>query len=302
MSDTVIVTGAGGYLGGAVMRACARAGLRTIGLHRVLPSTIQGLREGDIVCRLEDGKSVRELFETHTPFCIVHAAAWIPSGTATGADTKRAFDDNIRATLNLAGAAADIGVKRFIHCSTVEVYGSGPSDGIAYREDDALKPEGIYGRSKLAAELAVQLLEAGATAPIILRMPGIHGLPRRGGVVFNLIHNAITNTALAIKEPESRLSLLMIDDAAAAIAAFAMSANAASPGVLNLASGTLSLRELAVKIVELARSTSRIELGDSAARNRALDCSWAQRLSFLPRPNIDASIAREIAAHRAQPR
>lgn len=62
---------------------------------------------------------------------------------------------NIEGTFALLQAAYKFGIKRFIHVSTVEVYGDteiSDSIGLLYREDDPLKPNSPYAASKVAAD------------------------------------------------------------------------------------------------------------------------------------------------------
>lgn len=300
MSEAVLVTGAGGYLGGAIVAALARKADPAIAVYRRKPAETIAPNVRTEICSLEDRTSVCALVERCRPANIVHAAAWIPSTTPSHRDIARAIDDNIVATLNLVRAAADAGTGRFILCSSVEVYPAAPLNGIAHRESDPTGPANAYGRSKCAAELSAQLLEGSSTSPVILRMPGIHGAPRRHGLVHNLITNARADRPIELSEPASILSLLMLDDAVAAITALLHSTATVQAGVVNLASGNMSLRNLAEIVVRQAGSRSRIGHGKGPARNRALDCSLAARLTLWPPTNLENAIAREISRHGTQ--
>jgi dTDP-glucose 4,6-dehydratase len=65
-------------------------------------------------------------------------------------DSRAFFEANAAGTQALLTAAAKAGVKRFVHVSTDEVYGSRPSG--AFRETDPLNPTNPYSVSKAAAE------------------------------------------------------------------------------------------------------------------------------------------------------
>jgi nucleoside-diphosphate-sugar epimerase len=64
------------------------------------------------------------------------------------------YQVNVEGTRNLLTAAVDAGVERFVHGSTIGVYGS-PADG-PVSEDTPLQPDNIYGKSKLDGEEVVR--------------------------------------------------------------------------------------------------------------------------------------------------
>lgn len=63
------------------------------------------------------------------------------------------WDVNVTGTDNVLQAAFQAGVKRFVHGSTIGVYGSAAEGQIS--EDAATEPDNIYGRTKLEAERRV---------------------------------------------------------------------------------------------------------------------------------------------------
>jgi dTDP-glucose 4,6-dehydratase len=64
-------------------------------------------------------------------------------------------ETNVTGTLILLEAARHLGVARFIHISTDEVYGDMPPDSFA-AEDSPLRPSSPYSASKAASDLLVQ--------------------------------------------------------------------------------------------------------------------------------------------------
>lgn len=300
MPDGILVTGAGGYLGRRLTTALAGSTPEVLAVFRTPPTIPAAAPAVSLTCRLDDRDSVAQLIARHRPRAIIHAAAWIPGGASDPDGLGRAIGDNIAATINLVEAAARAGAGRLVFCSSVEVYGPAPASGAAHREADPLAPSSAYGRSKLAAEMAVRLLEGTATKPVIARMPGIHGHPRTAGFIGTVIRNAISGAAISVPEPDTRLSVLMLDDASAALTALATAEADRCPTVVNLASGEIGLLELAQRIVALAGGKSTIAMGSRPARNRVLDVSLAMHLGLLRAGTLDESLAREIGLHRAR--
>lgn len=66
---------------------------------------------------------------------------------------KRYWDVNVEGTKNMLEASVNTRVKRFVHGSTIGVYGSALEGNID--ENSTLKPNNIYGRTKLEAEKMV---------------------------------------------------------------------------------------------------------------------------------------------------
>lgn len=65
-------------------------------------------------------------------------------------DSRAFFESNAAGTQALLSAAVRAGVRRFVHVSTDEVYGSRPTG--AFKETDVLNPTNPYSVSKAAAE------------------------------------------------------------------------------------------------------------------------------------------------------
>jgi UDP-glucose 4-epimerase len=98
-------------------------------------------------------------------------------GLAHGKENDEAFDIvNRRATVQLAHAAAATGVKHFIFLSSIRAQ-SGPSANRILTETNVPRPTDAYGRSKLAAEMAVRSSGVPFTIfrPVVVYGPGVKG-------------------------------------------------------------------------------------------------------------------------------
>lgn len=100
---------------------------------------------------LSDPASIRRTIVSCKPDIVVSAAAYTAVDKAES-EAKIAQEINERGALETARAAASIGVP-IIHLSTDYVFdGSKPTP---YTESDTVNPVSVYGRTKLAGELAV---------------------------------------------------------------------------------------------------------------------------------------------------
>lgn len=134
----VLITGAGGMLGGDATRAAARAGHEVVALARA---------QLDIA----DESAVRAAIEQHAPAAVLNCAAWTDVDGAES-DEPGALAVNADGAGNVARAAAEAGVP-IVHVSTDYVFdGRGERP---YVESDPVAPASAYGRTKLAGEREV---------------------------------------------------------------------------------------------------------------------------------------------------
>lgn len=135
----ILVTGAAGQLGAAVLAAAARRGLHAVGLTRT---------ELDVT----DETSVRAAFDAAGPAAVIHCAAWTDVDGAE-ADRDGAFLVNETGSRNVARACVSHGA-HLVAVSTDYVFPGTQAGG--YAEDDEVGPINVYGESKLAGELAIR--------------------------------------------------------------------------------------------------------------------------------------------------
>ncbi|MFC7636466.1 NAD-dependent epimerase/dehydratase family protein [Streptomyces thermogriseus] len=162
MTDTVVLTGATGFIGSAALGALANRfpGLRLRALVRRVPDTAAGAGGSVewVTGDLTDPASLRGLCAGADT--LVHLASYI------GRDEERCVAVNVTGTRALMAEAARAGVRRVVHLSTAAVYGAGPHRGIAVDEVPA-EPVSAASRTRLAGE--GHALRAGA---VVLR-PGL---------------------------------------------------------------------------------------------------------------------------------
>ncbi len=133
----LVVTGAAGQLGRDVVLHADSMGDDVVATDR---SSLD----------ITDAASVRELLSSVRPDAVINAAAYT-AVDACETNEATAFAVNADAVGFLAAACDDVGA-HLVHVSTDYVF-DGTLDR-PYREDDPTNPTSVYGRSKLAGEIA----------------------------------------------------------------------------------------------------------------------------------------------------
>ena len=140
MSGPLLVTGASGYLGRAILASSEPPVIAT----RLTSAEPAGPALEWLRLDVRDAAAVDELFERVLPAAVIH--------TAYRQQGPDAWDTNVAGSANVAAAAARSGA-RLVHISTDIVFdGAGTRP---YREDDEPEPLTDYGRSKLEGERVV---------------------------------------------------------------------------------------------------------------------------------------------------
>lgn len=156
-----LVTGGAGFIGSAFVRLALREGwaARVVNLDKLTyAGNLENLAEveGDARYRFVHGDIcdtalVRRLMAEERPDAIVHFAA--ESHVDRSILGPAAFvETNVRGTFTLLEAARETGVKRFLHVSTDEVYGSIEEPHEA-DETWPLRPSSPYSASKAGSDL-----------------------------------------------------------------------------------------------------------------------------------------------------
>jgi nucleoside-diphosphate-sugar epimerase len=162
----ILVTGANGFVGGAIINKLRSDKSFFAGAVRHPPL-------GDDFILAPPLNSEADWSDTLRKFQIViHAAARVHVMNDSSGDPLAEFRRvNVDGTLNLARQAAAAGVQRFIFISSIKVNGEQTVLAKPFTEDDTSSPEDPYGISKLEAEQGLLLLAQQTGMEVVIIRP-----------------------------------------------------------------------------------------------------------------------------------
>jgi UDP-glucose 4-epimerase len=171
----VLVTGASGFVGSAVLKRLVSDGHEAMASVRRAPEEpvagVSYVAGADLVSGTGWEAAVRGAD------AVIHAAARVHVMEERAADPLAEFRRaNVDGTLRLAEAAAAAGVRRFVFLSSIKVNGETTQAGRPFRADDPPQPLDPYGVSKLEAEEALfALSQRTGMGVAVVRPPLVYG-------------------------------------------------------------------------------------------------------------------------------
>ncbi|MEQ1847050.1 MAG: NAD-dependent epimerase/dehydratase family protein, partial [Nitrospira sp.] len=175
----VLVTGAGGFLGTALVNELCKAGVVVRVVLREVTRSVPFLPEVETV--RTDIRDARKIMEAMVDCeAVVHLAAKVHAIDECGADQDYEAI-NVEGTRSVLEAAVAAGTNRVVFASSVKVFGEESSGCIDETQDP--NPQTAYGRSKWRAEQLVSEYAGrhGLTA-VSLRLPMVYGQTKKGNL------------------------------------------------------------------------------------------------------------------------
>lgn len=205
-ASRVLVTGANGFVGQALMRRLTVAGYVVTGVSR---SSGQGATLGTYGVR--NYEDVVPLMAGHAS--LVHLAARVHVMNNSAQDPLAAFRAaNVILAENLARQAAAAGVRRFVFISSVKVNGESTLLGRPFTEQDVASPQDAYGISKMEAEQGLRQIAAQTGMElVIVRPPLVYGPGVRANFAA-LMRAVVRGVPLPLGSIDNRRSLVALDN------------------------------------------------------------------------------------------
>jgi len=315
-NKSILVTGAGGFIGshlverlverGARVRALVRYNSRNDwGLLELLPPEVQERVEiipGDVtdpfaVLRIVEGCDV-----------VFHLAALIAIPYSYVAP-KQFVEVNCLGTLNLLEAARRFKIACFVHTSTSETYGTAQDTPID--EKHPLQGQSPYAASKIGADKLVESYHLSFGIPATIIRPFNTYGPRQSAraVIPTIISQGLHHDAIRLGLLTPRRDLNFVKDTVEAFIKIAESP-AAIGEVINVGSGTtISIGELAERINSLmggkkplVHDEARIRPPDSEVMELWCDNRKAQALiGWRPQVSLEEGLQETIEFIRNHP-
>lgn len=216
--NTVLVTGAGGFIGRFFVGDLVEKGYRVIGVD-ISPSPFyENPRITYYTADVSDYVKLNKIFAKHKPDAIVHLAAMLADSCEN--DPVNATRVNIVATQNLIELAITHGIERFVFISSAAVYH--PDTPEPVKEEDAGEPVSFYGVTKYTGELIglwyyrKGLIDFRALRPTVVFGPGRFRGPS-AEYSSMVVERALRGEKVIVRNPDDRVNYIYVRDVSSAL-------------------------------------------------------------------------------------
>jgi len=254
-----LVTGAGGFIGSHLVERLANMGVEVtafvrynsrndFGLLELLPEKVK--EEIDVVMGdLRDPETIQTV--SKDAYVVFHLGALIDIPYSY-VRPREVVETNIMGALNILSAAREFGVKKVVHTSTSEVYGTAQYTPID--ENHPLQGQSPYSASKIGADKLAESFHRSYNLPVTTIRPFNTYGPRQStrAVIPTIVTQALTRDRIYLGSLHPIRDFTYVGDTVDAFVKIAES-NRSVGEVINIGSGSgISIGDLANKIISLA--------------------------------------------------
>ncbi|CAH0348461.1 nucleoside-diphosphate sugar epimerase/dehydratase [Aquabacterium sp. CECT 9606] len=238
--QTVMVTGAGGSIGSELCRQIARFGPSRLVLFELSEFALYNIEQDlserfprvplvRLVGDVKDLPELRRVMNAHRPDLVFHAAAYKHVPLMEDDNAWIALRNNTLGTYQVAQAAGECGVKRFVLIST----------------DKAVNPTNVMGATKRAAEMVVShwAAQMPGTRYMAVRFGNVLG--SSGSVIPKFKEQIAKGGPVTVTHPDITRYFMTIPEAAQLVLQAAVLAESGQVFVMDMGA--------AVRIADLAR-------------------------------------------------
>jgi GDP-4-dehydro-6-deoxy-D-mannose reductase len=247
-----LITGASGFAGGWLCRACVESGDEVHGISRsgTAPAGVSAA-----AVDLRDGEAVAACVRSFAPDVVYHVAA-LSSVGRSWAEPARTLDANVGGAVSLLEAVREHAPgARVVWVSSSEVYGTVTTMPIG--EATPCRPESPYGVSKLAAEQLAGVYARAHGIRVVVARPFSHSGPGQRPIF--LLSNIAWQTVTARRAHERTLRVVTgngevrrdVTDVRDVVRAYRLLASSELSGIVNVCTGVT--RSTAGQVAALAR-------------------------------------------------
>jgi dTDP-glucose 4,6-dehydratase len=305
----VLVTGAAGFIGSHAVERLVRDGARVRAFVRYNSRNDYGWLEdfdpdvrrdvevfrGDLVNPEAVADAVSDV-DT-----VLHLGALIPIPYSYR-HPREFVSANVEGTLNVLEACRRHGVRRLVHTSTSEVYGTPETVPIA--ETHRLRPQSPYAATKVGADQLALSYHRSYGLSVVLARPFNTFGPRQSAraVIPTVLSQALTRDRIKLGSLHPTRDFVYVEDTAAGILACA-EAPSADGEVVNLGTGVdVSVGDLVERVirlvgrnVELALDPERVRPRESEVERLIADPTKARLLlGWQPSVDFDEGLRRTL--------
>jgi dTDP-glucose 4,6-dehydratase len=296
---TVVVTGAGGFIGSHLVERLVADGARVRAMLRYTSRGQRGaldLVRGSTLDSVEvtlgdvrDFDAVREIVRGADAVFHLAALIGIPYSYE---HPQEVIDTNIIGTSNVLVAAKELGsLERIVLTSTSEVYGSAVR--VPMDEDHPLQAQSPYSATKIAADALGLSFHRSFGLPISIVRPFNAYGPRQSAraVIPTIISQAVSGGPLRLGTLDTTRDFTFVEDTAAGFVAVGASPDAIGE-VVNVGSGTeMSIRDVVRMVGDIVGRELTVEGDEQRMRPQKSEVS---------RLHSDSSKALRLAGWRAE--